>query len=63
MAKSKFQIEDEWPSTLMGLVIDKPWIDYILEGKKTWEMRSQATKNRGLIALIRNQTTPIVSSN
>jgi hypothetical protein len=36
-----------------GLVIDKPWIDLILDGKKTWEMRSTLTKKRGKIALIR----------
>lgn len=35
-----------------GLVIRKPWIDLILSGKKTWEMRSAATKIRGRIALI-----------
>jgi hypothetical protein len=23
-----------------GLVIDKPWVDLIVDGKKTWEMRT-----------------------
>jgi hypothetical protein len=35
------------------LIIDTPHIDNILSGKKTWEMRSTATKQRGLVALIR----------
>jgi hypothetical protein len=36
-----------------GLIIDIPHIDNILSGKKTWEMRSTQTKQRGRIALIR----------
>lgn len=36
-----------------GLIIDKPWIDMILMGEKTWEMRSRMTKIRGKIALIK----------
>jgi hypothetical protein len=36
-----------------GLVIRSPWIDKILSGEKTWEMRSRNTKIRGQIALIR----------
>lgn len=36
-----------------GLIIDSPHIDNILSGKKTWEMRSSGTKQRGTIALIR----------
>jgi len=38
---------------MKGLIIRQPWIDLILEGKKTWEMRSQGTNVRGEIALIR----------
>lgn len=30
-----------------GLIIRKPWIDLILDGLKTWEMRSTHTKHRG----------------
>lgn len=26
-----------------GLIIDTPWIDLILDGKKCWEMRSTGT--------------------
>ncbi len=36
-----------------GLVIREPWIDLILDGQKTWELRTMPTKVRGRIALIR----------
>lgn len=36
-----------------GLIVDEPWISKILNGTKTWEMRSKPTKVRGTIALIR----------
>jgi len=36
-----------------GLVIKSPYIDRILAGTKTWEMRSSATSVRGPIALIK----------
>jgi len=36
-----------------GLVIREPWIDLILSGRKTWEMRSQRIGYRGWIGLIR----------
>jgi hypothetical protein len=39
-----------------GLIIADPWIGYILEGRKTWEMRSQATAFRGWFGLIRKGT-------
>ena len=39
-----------------GLVIADPWIGYILDGSKTWEMRSSATSVRGPFALIRKGT-------
>jgi hypothetical protein len=35
-----------------GLIIRRPWIDLILSGEKTWEMRSRNTEIRGRIALI-----------
>jgi hypothetical protein len=35
-----------------GLIIDMPWIELILEGRKDWEMRTRATRPRGRIALI-----------
>jgi hypothetical protein len=36
-----------------GLVIREPWIDKILSGEKTWEMRSSNTQFRGWFGLIR----------
>lgn len=38
---------------MKGLVISSPWIDLILSGAKTWEMRTKHTANRGRIALIK----------
>lgn len=35
-----------------GLIVRQPWIDEILVGRKTWEMRGKATSVRGPIALI-----------
>ncbi|MGO9428718.1 ASCH domain-containing protein [Rhodoblastus sp.] len=45
-----------------GLVIREPWIELILSGKKTWEMRSQRTNVRGLIALIKRGTGLVVGT-
>lgn len=45
---------------LKGLVIRQPWIDLILSGEKTWEMRSQATTVRGEIALIEKGSGKVV---
>lgn len=38
---------------MKGLVIRSPWVDHILAGRKTWEMRTRATSIRGRIALIK----------
>lgn len=38
---------------MKALVIREPWIDLILDGKKTWELRTKPTSIRGRIALIR----------
>jgi hypothetical protein len=42
-----------------GLIIADPWIGYILDGTKTWEMRSSETSLRGPFALIRKGTGAI----
>jgi hypothetical protein len=39
-----------------GLLIRQPWIDLILNGEKTWEIRSSKTKIRGTIGLIQSAT-------
>lgn len=36
-----------------GLIIADPWIGYILDGTKDWEMRSSGASHRGWFALIR----------
>lgn len=41
---------------MKGLVIESKWVDLILDGKKTWELRSSATSVRGIIALIKKGT-------
>lgn len=43
-----------------GLIIDKPWIDLILNGEKVWEMRTTGTRFRGDFALIQKGTGHIV---
>lgn len=47
-------------SLLSGLIIDTPYIDNILGGGKTWELRTTHTQKRGLIALIRKGSGLIV---
>lgn len=37
-----------------GLLIKQPWIDAILDGKKTWEIRGSNTHIRGDIYLIQS---------
>lgn len=39
---------------MKGLLIKIPWIDYIFDGKKTWEIRGSNTKIRGRVALIKS---------
>jgi hypothetical protein len=43
-----------------GLIIADPWIDHILNGRKDWEMRSQATSVRGWFGLIRKGSGAVV---
>ena len=37
-----------------GLIVKSPWIDYILNGSKSWELRKKNSKIRGRIFLIRS---------
>jgi hypothetical protein len=39
-----------------GLIIADPWIGYILDGTKDWEMRSSRVSHRGWFGLIRKGT-------
>lgn len=43
-----------------ALIIKKPWIDLILSGQKTWEMRSRKTHFSGWIGLIEQGSGLIV---
>jgi len=45
---------------MKGLIIKTPWIDKILDGEKTWEIRSSKTKIRDTIALIRSGSGTVV---
>lgn len=39
---------------MKGLIIKSPWIEYILSGGKTWEIRGSNTKIRGKVYLIKS---------
>ena len=43
-----------------ALIIDRPWIDFIIDGKKVWEMRSTKFRKKGFIGLIEKGTKTIV---
>ena len=45
---------------MKALLIKTPWIDKILDGKKTWEIRGSATKIRGRIALVQSGSGTVV---
>ncbi len=45
---------------MKGLIIRLPWIDFILDGVKSWEIRGSNTNVRGQIALIQSGTKTIV---
>lgn len=54
----------DWEQEIIdrALVIAPPWIDRILAGTKTWEMRSRDTRIRGWIGLIRKGAKQIVGA-
>lgn len=45
-----------------GLIILKEYLDKILTGKKTWEIRGSKCHKRGLIALIESGTGMVVGT-
>lgn len=47
---------------MKALIIDRPWIDRILAGHKTWEMRSKTVRLRGPIGLIRKGSGQVVGT-
>lgn len=49
-------------TTLSAIPIRNPWIDMILHGVKTWEIRSKFTKKIGPVALIRAGSGTVVAT-
>ena len=47
---------------MKALLVKKPWIDEILSGRKTWEIRGSATAVRGKIALVESGTGHVVGT-
>jgi hypothetical protein len=47
---------------MKGLIIKSPWIDKILTGEKSWEIRSSRINIRGPIALIRKGSGAIIGT-
>lgn len=43
-----------------ALIVDEPWIARILDGKKTWELRTSHCRKRGWIGLIRKGSGQVV---
>jgi hypothetical protein len=50
----------ESPAMLSGLLIRSPYIDWILAGSKTWEIRGSSTAKRGRIALIQSGSGTVI---
>lgn len=49
-------------TTLSAIPIREPWIDMILNGVKTWEVRTKFTKKIGPVALIRAGSGTVVAT-
>jgi hypothetical protein len=47
---------------MKALIIDEPWIGFILQGQKTWEMRKKGCNIRGPVALIRKGSGQVVGT-
>lgn len=45
---------------LRALIIRHPWIDMILDGQKTWEIRGARTSVRGRIGLIASRSGAVI---
>jgi hypothetical protein len=45
---------------LRALLIRRPWIDMILDGQKTWEIRGARTSVRGRIGLIASRSGTVI---
>ena len=45
---------------MRALIIRRPWIDMILDGKKTWEIRGSRTSVRETIALVASGSGTVI---
>jgi hypothetical protein len=45
-----------------AIIVRSPWIEQILSGEKTWEMRSSRTTYRGRVGLIQKGTGLVVGA-
>jgi hypothetical protein len=45
---------------MKGLIIRKPWIEYILDGLKIWEIRNSMCHIRGTVGLIQSGSGLVV---
>jgi hypothetical protein len=45
---------------MRALMIRRPWIDMILDGEKTWEIRGARTSVRGSVGLIASRSGTVV---
>lgn len=52
-------LEKRLNEEIRGLILKSPWIDLILDGRKTWEIRGSNTLVRGHIALIKCAVKPL----
>jgi len=44
----------------VGLLVRAPYVDWIVDGLKTWEIRTKRTQRRGRIGLIRSKSGLVV---
>ena len=47
---------------MKGLLVRREWVEKILSGEKTWELRGSSTKNLGEIALIQSGSGLVVGT-
>ncbi len=47
---------------MKGLLVKSPWIDLILQGEKSWEIRGSNTKIRGRVGLIKSGSGMVVGT-
>lgn len=47
---------------MKGLMLREEWLELILSGRKTWEIRGRATAERGRIALLASGTGLVVGT-